>query len=393
MSKKAAILHKFVGYGGGARFSITIAKILEDIGFEVSIFSIHKIDPVKIYERFGKKLRRTRFISLNIPRKKPLLLIYNSLLLNMSTIFRKFDIIFNMSGDFIYNPLCRYKKYVIILYKPYHYLTHLAYSRSRIVKKIYYAPYLKLVLDSVDRLKKIKEENSDNILVFTDSEWCKLIMEKCLKVPVDGVIYPPVDLSTFLKISNNTERDGVISLANFNREKKQHIQVLIAKLAKEYYGIDQEFRICGIVTENNLWYFNYVKKLVDRFNLKNVKLYPNIPLRDLLKLLSRSKVFLHTMGFREPWYLQEPLSIACLEGIASGCLPLLYAGGGAFEIVNYKKEYLYTNIEEAVEKLSKLLEVSESQYISMRNSLISGLYKFSEDELYRRIIDIVSNLL
>ncbi len=388
--KSIAVIHRFANiYGGGEKLTVTAVEHFTHRGFEVHLFTMRKISEQFLREKYPDKnidFSKVYFHSSLIFFDS--FSLYQKLLVQLLPSFKKFNYVFNASGTWLPCPGLKYDKYVLIIYVPYWDMEEVDVKyRTSKIWKMYYLPYRKIARWSFKKLVEYIDKGL--IEVYTDARWMKELIEKRYNIKLSGYIYPPVNFSEFSKVAENTSRENiVVSLGRYSPDKKQDIQILIAKKYVEEYGKDCKFVIIGGLSKAQEPYFNYCKRLVKEYNLEDVVLLkPNLPFHQVLEYLSKARVFLHSMGYGEPELAQEPLSIACLEGIASGCLPLLYAGGGAFEIVNYKKEYLYTNIEEAAHKIAKLLSMDIDEHVRRSRELRSYIHANFSEETFKKNLD------
>jgi glycosyltransferase involved in cell wall biosynthesis len=144
-----------------------------------------------------------------------------------------------------------------------------------------------------------------------------------------NVLYPPVDIQAWASRSIPNERKGVISVARFSPWKRHDMQLQIV-------GNDISLTMVGgarapieIQTVQTL-------KLMKP---DNVRLFVNLPIQNLQRLLWTSKVFLHTAD-------TEPFGLSIVEAMAAGCVPVIRRCGGADEVVPVR-ELTFTNASEA----------------------------------------------
>jgi glycosyltransferase involved in cell wall biosynthesis len=118
----------------------------------------------------------------------------------------------------------------------------------------------------------------------------------------------------------------------------------VAKNVKE-----GEFIIVGSLVDNE--YYVYLKKIIEKEHIRNIKLQPNMSFEELHSLRIKSKVYLHPMPY-------EHFGISIVEAMASGCVPVVHRSGGSWHDILERKEiygYAYSSVNEATIKIQALL--------------------------------------
>ena len=96
-----------------------------------------------------------------------------------------------------------------------------------------------------------------------------------------------------------------------------------------------------------------------------VDVYENATFKQVVNILSRSKVSIHAKGFGEyeggRKSEAEHFGQTIIEAMASGCVPIVPNAGGPVEIVGSNEEhgYLFSSIDELKAKIKRLLEDKE----------------------------------
>ena len=175
------------------------------------------------------------------------------------------------------------------------------------------------------------------------------------------VIYPPVHLES-PEAEPGKQPDTVISLGRFGPDKRQLEQIQIAEKIPALL-----FRLVGFVGDRkSRRYFKRCQAYLNRHNITNVKLYPNLPEEEKKRMLLESKFFLHTLR-------NEPFGISTVEAIAAGCIPVVHDSGGQKEIVPFES-LRFQNSAEAVAKIQKLLDSRPEEFTGI---LKGNLNKFA----------------
>jgi glycosyltransferase involved in cell wall biosynthesis len=180
---------------------------------------------------------------------------------------------------------------------------------------------------------------------FTKNVLCQIDNDICEKV---YVFYPPIPIRPMDKselIENvSNRRNIVLTVSRFSREKKIEIVMDIAKEVNE-----GEFIIVGSLVDNE--YYMYLKRIIEKERIHNIKLQPNISFEELHSLRAKSKVYLHPMPY-------EHFGISIVEAMASGCVPVVHRSGGPWYDILERKEiygYAYSTVNEAIVKIQALL--------------------------------------
>ncbi|MEM0249139.1 MAG: glycosyltransferase, partial [Ignisphaera sp.] len=219
-------------------------------------------------------------------------------------------------------------------------------------------------------------------LVLTNSNFTKRFIEKWLGVKA-FVVYPPVDVEKYQPLAKNPEReDLVITVGRIERGKKQHV---IPAIARETPGV--KYAIIGTIGQID--YFQYVKRLIKKFDLEErVRIYTNLSEDLKVRLLSRAKVYLHTMKY-------EHFGIAVVEAIAAGSIPIVHRYSGSWiDVVSPLEEdirYSYTDYDECADIILKKLSnwtlekakilsayATRFNYENFKNSFSSIIIKSNE---------------
>ncbi len=149
------------------------------------------------------------------------------------------------------------------------------------------------------------------------------------------VVYPPVDVRNF---SPSLKEDFVVTVGRFVRTKNYE---LVVEVAKQMPTV--KFMIIGRKQNSDTYY-----EKIERVKPPNVELLTNVSPDVMSSVLSRAKVYLHTM-------VGEHFGISVVEAMAAGCIPVVHNIGGTKEsIANFG--YAYGDVEECVGYIRKALD-------------------------------------
>ena len=132
------------------------------------------------------------------------------------------------------------------------------------------------------------------------------------------LVYPPVDIEKY----QNTQKkklEQIVTMGRFSEAKRQLEQI---KMAQKVPNID--VHIIGFVHDSV--YYQQCQRYIDENNINNVHLHADMPFEQVLKMLSESKYFLHSL-------INEPFGLTAVQAIASGCIPIVHNSGGQKETV------------------------------------------------------------
>lgn len=161
-----------------------------------------------------------------------------------------------------------------------------------------------------------------------------------------------------------------MSVGGLTHEKNQIEQV---NIAKQFPKI--QFNISGN-SKRNPTYFQELKKEASKVN--NVNLCPDLSFDKLKDKLIHSDVFLSSGT-------EDPFSMALIEGIAAGCIPLIKNSGGITEIVPFE-ELKYKDKEDAVKKLNAILSLSDKEKNILRKAMQSYVKQFGEEQFVNTLL-------
>jgi len=183
-------------------------------------------------------------------------------------------------------------------------------------------------------------------LILTNSNFTKSLIQRWLGTKA-FVVHPPVDVEKYQHLARNHEReDLVITVGRIEKGKRQHV---IPAIARETPGV--KYAIIGTVGQID--YFQHVKRLIKEFGVEErVRIYTNLSEDLKVRLLSKAKVYLHTMKY-------EHFGIAVVEAMAAGSIPIVHRYSGSWvDVVSRLEEnirYSYTDYGECADIILRAL--------------------------------------
>jgi len=365
---KVCVVHNTLNsVGGGERVCLAIIETLKELGHKVTLLTVEPTNWEYVERVVGDAVRPDEEVSLLSFRLRAFG-IYMRLLTFLIIIRSRgtCDLVVNTHGgilpitsDIIY---MHFPTFALIKEAP-----NIKYSKS-LFWRLYFLPYEKIQSWLVKRRRWR--------ILLTNSEFSREAIRRHIGTNAE-VLYPPVDVHEFLKVSESRSRvDRVISCGRYTPEKNYEF---ILRIAKELPHI--EFVIMGAYSGRiSSAYYSKLVRLKEKLRLKNVKLLRSVPRDEQLKIYSNSKVFLHAM-------VGEHFGVAVVEGMAAGLVPVVHKSGGPwYDIVDGGKYGLgYLSVEEAIDAISKAI----NSYWRLRNVVLERARAFSKEKFKQEFKEIM----
>ncbi len=359
---KIGIVQTIIGAGGGNDKVIeAIFSALEKTDHKVTIYTIGK-PLIKIKFKNLIKIRNL------LPIKLPIFGIYQRLLERfLVRITKGEDIILSLTGGELFIPVV--KTQLVIFYSQN--LSDAGFTKSpaplkyeKGFWKIYYTPYKKIMARTKNKLKTYK-----NLKFIANSEYSKEILRKELNVEAT-VLYPPVETSKF---KTEQKEPQVISVIRFSKEKNIHTMIQIMN------KVNAKCVLLGSLTTANKPYFeSTIKNKQD-----NIEIHKNEGDEQMVKLLAKSKVYLQTS--------KETFGIAVIEGIASGCIPIVPDNTANKETVPFN-ELRYVEDDNMIQNaVSKLEKAIKGDYDYLLPKLAEHYKKFDTKIFQEKLLMEINN--
>lgn len=241
-------------------------------------------------------------------------------------------------------------------------------ARTRYLNKIFFSPYQNFLNFFRDNIK--------NKLLFANSKFSADAIRAELDVE-PHILYPSVSSSILTRNNVDLEKqrkNNVVTVSRISGAKNLQIIPHIAELTNK----EVSFTIVGLLNSEKT--LKLLLRLVKDLNLsERVNILTNVTREQLKRILLSSKVFLHTS-------INEAFGISIVEGMASGCIPVVHNSGGPMEFVPLHQRF--NNVAEAADMVNKAIDgwslVQARKFSKMAE-------KFGEDNFSKQFMDIFNS--
>jgi glycosyltransferase involved in cell wall biosynthesis len=374
--------HTLNSAGGGERVSLAIIEALKELGKgEVDLGTVEKTDWEKVKNIFGNVTLPDKEMNI-LPFKLNLFGIYQRSLTGLYAYKyrKKYDLIINSHGD-VMPAFCdvTYMHFptFTLLKQPITFIKHRDFVKYRknLFWRIYFIPYEFIQT-------KLVEKYLEHSLILTNSLFSQSIIKQWTGKKAQ-VVYPPVEIEKFY-FKNDFRDNIIVTCSRFTYEKGLTIIPEIASKVPE-----GKFYIFGSTSKTSWEVISELKKLINKFNVKNVYLKPNTPLNEMLSIYKRAKIYLHTM-------INEHFGLSIVEGMASGLVPLIHKSGGPYmDILDGKQGiygFYYENADEAANIIKDLLS-NEAKLKKIREKAVERSFLFSKKAFKLNFIKAIKHLI
>lgn len=353
---KAAIYSPYLDtLGGGERYMMTIAEVLNKAGLEVNVlldnhlYSFGKdILQKDLADRFKLNLNAVQFIKAPVGE--------GSSFFQRLFFLKNFDLLFFLTDGSIFIPTAK-RNFIHIQ-----------------------SPLAGQPAESIWGRFKLKFWNS----IIFNSEFTKRFSEKSWQLS-SSIIYPPVDTD---KIKPLKKENYILSVGRFfgYLKDKKH-EVMIDTFRKLYEGgkiKNWSLYLAGSAKEGDK---PYLDKLRKKSKDIPINFYPNLGYDDLVKIYGQSSIYWHASGFEEndPTKM-EHFGISTVEAMAGGCVPVVIGKGGQREIVeDGVSGFLWGSLDEFKEFTMKLTDDNDLRK-TMSEKAVNRARVFSKGKFKDKII-------
>jgi glycosyltransferase involved in cell wall biosynthesis len=286
--------------GGGERYCASVVKVLLDAGWEVALDWYDQTLPEKLEERFGVGISQVKIIDKHHKGWGC-------------------DLCFWVSDGSV--PLLFSKKNLLHMQIPFHGVGGEKWLNQQKLKRIHH--------------------------VICNSNFTKAVIDQEFKVTSD-VIYPPVDVAKF----HAGEKEKIIlyvgRFSQLKQNKNQEFLIDFFKgLSRQSAMLEWKLVLAGGSGVGDGGFLNQLKKEAQGLKVDFVE---NPAFQTLVDLYARAKIFWSAAGFGSDENTSpetvEHFGITLVEAMASGCIPVVFNGGGHKEIVSNEFGFLWSTKEE-----------------------------------------------
>lgn len=215
--------------------------------------------------------------------------------------------------------------------------------------------------------------------LLANSEWTASAVESAYGTRPD-VVYPPIDTSQFTDRSWTEREQGFVSIGRIERSKRIHELIEIIDQVRER-GHDTHLHIIGPTVDSE--YCEEVAVMADRRS--HISLEGEVSRDSLVE-----HVCTHRYGIHGKRYEHFGMAVAELAG--GGTIPFVPDSGGQSDIVDNRPEQVYTDVEDAVEKISRVLS-SPSLQSSLRMDSDTITERFGRERFQETVRSLVREAL
>lgn len=330
--------------GGGERYFLTIAEFFLKHGADIDLFSDSLLDLSQIEQRFdlnlvGLKLMNSGLIKANF--------------WNKFWLTKNYDFFFFLSDGSL--PFLFAKNNIIHFQFP---LTR--NSNSELLTRA--------------KLSLISK-------VICNSHFTKKYIDNFYSTKSD-VLYPPVDVEKF---SPSKKEKIILSVGRFfsplHPKKHQEMAQIFSSFCHKIP--DWKLVFIGGMNQNSQKQFNEFNRLMKNFP---IEFHTNVSFHFLKNYYSKATIYWHATGFGEDLEKfpekAEHFGISTVEAMASGCVPIVFAGGGQVEVVEDNVSgMLWHNSDELI---GKTIDVINNFHLreKMIAAAIEKSKQFSKENFY-----------
>ncbi|OGK53542.1 hypothetical protein A3B56_00265 [Candidatus Roizmanbacteria bacterium RIFCSPLOWO2_01_FULL_45_11] len=216
--------------------------------------------------------------------------------------------------------------------------------------------------------------------VICNSSFTKQWIDRAYGVS-STVLYPPVPVEEFRA---EKKKKQIISVGRFHPFKKQHILLTVFNALHTVLP-RWKLVLAGGLLLQDADYFESLKHLAKGLP---VTFLPNVSFDKLAGQYATSMLYWHAAGFGENEHTHpeamEHFGITTVEAMASGCVPLVYEGGGQREIIEQGKSgFLWKTDDELIQQTIRLIKrpavVRSVATYAVKRSKVFGQERFIHD--------------
>lgn len=218
-----------------------------------------------------------------------------------------------------------------------------------------------------------------DVTLLTNSEWTAGVIDAIYGVHPE-VLYPPIDTDAFANGQPWEKREsGFISIGRLTPAKNVLNNVEIVRRLRDR-GYDVHLHLVGPTATDHEDYRRTLQERSDAYDF--VHLEGRIPRQAMVELICSHRYGLHGKKY-------EHFGIAVAELVAGGALPFVPDNSGQREVVGEQTALLYDGIDDAVDKITRVLDDPERQQ-TLQTGLPDPGATFGQKRFQQRIRDLVA---
>lgn len=323
MNKALIVSPYFAQLGGGERYMLSVARVLSELGYELTFAWDKKQEIQDLCKLLDIKIGN---ISLD-PVIKSLYFSSNPLKMYFAT--QKYDLVVYLSDGSL--PLLGAKKNFVHMQVPFHDVGGRSFKNT------------------------LKKHFLDAVIV--NSKFTKSIVDHEYGIN-SQVVYPPVDI-----VPQKIKKEQIVlSVGRFEQSLNIKKHDIMINAFRELSPQLPDWRLILVGGSNDP---SWIDALKEQAKGLPIELLVNSSHVDLHNLYSRATIYWHAAGYgvdetKNP-ELVEHFGITTAEAIGYGCVPLVIPSGGQREIV--ADEALHW--QEIPELIKKTVEIATNGYDNM----------------------------
>lgn len=354
--KKALIFDPYIDtLGGGERYALTLASVLDNFGFETNLAWSSSDSLNQAQERFGLDLKNIKLSPEGFRHFSS-----GGNLIDRFVYTRQFDLIFFVSDGSL--PFLFAKKNWI----------H------------FQVPFTQIGGNSL--INRIKLTLTDRLIY--NSEFTKNVIERNLPASKGEVLYPPIDVDNFSP--STTKESMILSVGRFDspsHSKRQDVLIEAFKLFPKVIRKEYRLILAGGLRGDE----STIQSLKQKAQGLNVDFAINPKFEKLKDLYKRARYFWHAAGYevdevKNPEKV-EHFGMATVEAMAAGCIPIVINKGGQPEVITPNTGYLCNSPQEMAARTTELIQTNADQIKT--DALLKRANIFSVDSFSKKVSQLL----
>jgi glycosyltransferase involved in cell wall biosynthesis len=364
--------------GGGELVSLATMRVLSDhYDADIDLYTGDKPNWEDAERKFGKKWipKVNEHFVINVEPKIPIFKIYQRMILSrrtrITTMNKCYDIVINTFGD-----MHLMSSDLVYLHYPCQGFEAVSRYNTSLFWKLYYYPFM------MYRIHDMPREVERPYLLFNSS----YTMIGCATVygKYKGeIVHPPVDDQKFSRLGNisfGQREDSIITISRIALGKGLERVVDIASRFPDII-----FHIAGGTSGSSNESASFLREIAS--SVPNVKIHCDASYETLMKLLSESKIYLHTM-------IGEHFGISIVEAMHSGLPVIVHRSGGPYtDILDYDKFGMSYEDNEELERHIQNTISNSSIWEEYHNKSLERSRQFTYGIFEKNMVRIINKVL